>query len=114
MGIVWNDTNKVIGVAAIIDWSNKHKSIEIGYFLSEKYWGRGIVTEALDKIVEYGFANLSVNRIEGRCDTDNIGSQKVMTKLGMRYEGTLRKNEFIKGEFRNTQFYSILASESTY
>ncbi|WP_182201572.1 GNAT family N-acetyltransferase [Paraliobacillus salinarum] len=107
-GIVWKESKKVIGVAAIIEWSNKHQSIEVGYFLSEQYWEKGIVTEALDKIIEYGFTELSANRIEGRCDIDNIGSQKVMKKLGMRYEGTLRQNEFIKGEFRDTQFYSIL------
>lgn len=110
-GIVWKETNKIIGVAAIIEWSNKHQSIEIGYFLSENYWGKGIVTEALGKIIEYGFTILNTNRIEGRCDADNIGSQKVMKKLGMKYEGTLRKNEWIKGEFRDTQYFSILANE---
>ncbi|KMM37938.1 GNAT family N-acetyltransferase [Guptibacillus hwajinpoensis] len=108
--IEWKETGKVIGVAAFIEWSNNHKCIEIGYFLSENFWGRGIVTEALQELIRYGFNELNSNRIEGRCDTDNIGSQKVMRKLGMEYEGTLRKNEFIKGEFRDTQVYSILSS----
>ncbi|WP_242057473.1 GNAT family N-acetyltransferase [Halobacillus yeomjeoni] len=107
-GVVWNETGKVIGVVAFIDWSNKHKCIELGYFLSEEYWGRGIATEALQELVRYGFKELNLNRIEGRSDTDNFGSQKVMKKLGMKYEGTLRKNEFIKGEFRDTEVYSIL------
>ncbi|MGP4108466.1 GNAT family N-acetyltransferase [Virgibacillus sp. L01] len=109
--IIWKESGKVIGVAAIIDWSNEHKNLEIGYFLSEDYWGTGTVTEALEKIIQYGFNELLAIRIEGRCDTDNIGSQKVMKKLGMRYEGTLRKNEFIKGAFRDTQIYSILSGE---
>ncbi|MYL18781.1 GNAT family N-acetyltransferase [Halobacillus litoralis] len=109
--IEWNETGQVIGVAAFIDWSNKHKCVELGYFLSEEYWGKGIVTEALQELVRYGFNELYLNRIEGRSDTDNFGSQKVMKKLGMNYEGTLRKNEFIKGEFRDTEVYSILESE---
>ncbi|MGR9050547.1 GNAT family N-acetyltransferase [Halobacillus faecis] len=109
--IEWNKTGQVIGVAAFIDWSNLHKCVEVGYFLSEDYWGRGIATEALQELVHYGFSQLDLNRIEGRCDTDNIGSQKVMKKLGMKYEGTLRKNEWIKGEFRDTEVYSILESE---
>ncbi|GGC77101.1 alanine acetyltransferase [Thalassobacillus devorans] len=109
--IEWNETGQVIGVAAFINWSNRHKCVELGYFLSEDYWGRGIATEALRELVHYGFSTLYLNRIEGRSDTDNIGSQKVMKKLGMKYEGTLRKNEFIKGEFRDTEVYSILGSE---
>ncbi|SFK33286.1 ribosomal-protein-alanine N-acetyltransferase [Halobacillus dabanensis] len=109
--IQWKETGKVIGIVSFLDWSNKHKCLEIGYFLSEDYWGRGIAPEALKNLITYGFHELDCNRIEGRCDTDNIGSQKVMKKLGMRYEGTLRKNEWIKGEFRDTQMYSILASE---
>ncbi|WP_138415387.1 GNAT family N-acetyltransferase [Aquibacillus sediminis] len=107
------DTGKVIGVAAFIDWNNEHSCLEIGYFLSEDFWGKGIVTEALNKILHYGFDVLSPNRIEGRCDTDNFASQKIMQKMGMKYEGTLRKNEYIKGEFRDTQMYSILKTEYT-
>ncbi|WP_246364027.1 GNAT family N-acetyltransferase [Halobacillus locisalis] len=109
--IEWKETGQVIGVAAFIGWSNVHQSAELGYFLSEDYWGRGIVTEALQELIYYGFDELDLNRIDGRCDTDNFGSQKVMKKLGMTYEGTLRKNEWIKGEFRDTQVYSILGSE---
>jgi len=109
--IEWKETGRVIGVAAFIEWSNKHKCLEIGYFLSEDYWGKGIVTEALQELIYYGFSELNSIRIEGRCDTDNTGSQKVMQKLGMKYEGTLRKNEYIKGEFRDTQVYSLLSSE---
>ncbi|WP_226577309.1 GNAT family N-acetyltransferase [Halobacillus litoralis] len=106
--VEWKDTGKVIGVAAFIDWSNLHKSIELGYFLSEEYWGKGVATEALEKLVSYGLHELKANRIEGRCDTDNFGSQRVMEKVGMVYEGTLRKNEYIKGEFRDTQVYALL------
>ncbi|ENH96059.1 GCN5-related N-acetyltransferase [Gracilibacillus halophilus YIM-C55.5] len=109
--IVWKTNQRVIGVVAIINWSNTHKSIEVGYFLSESYWAQGIVTEALIKVIQYGFSELKANRIEGRCDIHNVGSQKVLKKVGMTYEGTLRKNEFIKGEFRDTQIYSILADE---
>ncbi|WP_335808473.1 GNAT family N-acetyltransferase [Halobacillus litoralis] len=101
----------MIVVAAFIDWSNKHNCVELGYFLSEEYWGQGIATEALQELVRYGFNELCLNRIEGRSDTDNFGSQKVMKKLGMNYEGTLRKNEFIKDEYRDTEVYSILESE---
>ncbi|UOR12878.1 GNAT family N-acetyltransferase [Halobacillus amylolyticus] len=104
-------TGKVVGVVAFINWSNKHRCIEIGYFLAEDYWGQGIATESLKELIQYGFHDLSANRIEGRCDTDNIGSQKVLSKIGMTFEGTLRKNELIKGEFRDTQIFSLLSTD---
>ncbi|ELK44346.1 GNAT family protein [Halobacillus sp. BAB-2008] len=109
--IEWKESGRVIGVAAFIDWSNKHKCVELGYFLSENYWGKGVATEALQELVHYGFKDLELNRIEGRSDTDNFGSQKVMKKLGMQHEGTLRKNEWIKGEFRDTEVYGMLAGD---
>ena len=110
-GILLKETKKVIGVAAIIDWSNKHKSMEIGYFLSEQYWGKGIITEALEKIIEYGFTELSANRIEGRCDTDNIGSQKVMKKLGMM-KGHYVKTNLLKVNFVILNFIQSLQMNS--
>ncbi|MGM0898079.1 MAG: GNAT family N-acetyltransferase [Bacillota bacterium] len=54
---------------------------------------------------------LQLNRMEGGCDVDNFGSEKVMLKSGMTFEGILRKNERIKGEFRDTKIFSILKSE---
>ncbi|MFK8793162.1 GNAT family N-acetyltransferase [Planococcus plakortidis] len=83
----------------------------MGFVLNRNFWGAGIATEALREVLAYGFDVLQFNRIEGGCDIDNIGSEKVMTKAGMAFEGVLRKNERIKGEFRDTKIFSILKSE---
>ncbi|MFJ5622791.1 GNAT family N-acetyltransferase [Peribacillus loiseleuriae] len=106
--IVYKESNKVIGTCSFVDWSNEHKKAEIGYVLNKSYWGKGLASEAIIKIIQYGFETVKLNRIEGGCDIDNIGSEKVMVKVGFEYEGTLRKNEFIKGEFRDTKLFSIL------
>lgn len=79
--------------------------------LNRGFWGAGIATEALKEVLSYGFGVLQLNRIEGGCDVDNIGSEKVMLKADMAFEGVLRKNERIKGEFRDTKIFSILKSE---
>ncbi len=79
--------------------------------LNRNFWGAGIATEALREVLAYGFDELQLNQIEGGCDVDNIGSEKVMLKAGMSFEGVLRKNERIKGEFRDTKIFSILKSE---
>lgn len=109
--IVYKDSKKVIGTCSLVGWSNEHQKAEIGYVLNRKFWGAGIATEASQEVLNYGFDVLQLNRIEGGCDLDNIGSEKVMLKAGMTFEGVLRKNERIKGEFRDTKIFSILKSE---
>ncbi|WP_088102958.1 GNAT family N-acetyltransferase [Halalkalibacter urbisdiaboli] len=109
--ITHKESKKVIGTCAFVDWSNEHKKAEIGYVLNKNYWGKGLASEAIKEIIKFGFETLQLNRIEGGCDTDNISSEKVMLKAGFEYEGTLRKNEFIKGEFRDTKIFSILKED---
>ncbi|MCM3410387.1 GNAT family N-acetyltransferase [Metabacillus litoralis] len=109
--IVHKESNKVIGTCSFVDWSNNNQKAEIGYVLNRNYWGQGLVSEAIKEVIKFGFETLELNRIEGGCDTDNIGSEKVMLKAGFKYEGTLRKNEYIKGEFRDTKVYSIIKED---
>ena len=109
--IVHKGSNKVIGTCAFVDWSNQHSKAEVGYVLNKNYWGYGFATEALSELIKFGFECISLNRIEGGCDIDNIGSENVMLKVGMKFEGILRKNEFIKGKFRDTKIFAILKED---
>lgn len=109
--IVYKKHDKVIGTCSLVDWSNEHHKAEIGFVLNKTYWGAGFAAEAVKEVIRYGFNTLQLNRMEGGCDIDNFGSEKVMLKLGMKFEGVLRKNEFIKGEFRDTKMFSILKDE---
>lgn len=111
--ILLKEENKVIGGISIRKWNDNNRCADIGYVLSSKYWGRGIITEAIKRIIKYGFEDLNVNRIEAHCDENNIGSYRAMEKAGMKYEGTLREKTFMKGKFINMKFYSILKSEYT-
>jgi [ribosomal protein S5]-alanine N-acetyltransferase len=75
---------------------DKHKFVEIAYVLSEEYWNQGITTEAVKKLIDFGFKELGLVRIQARCFEENIGSQKVMEKSGMFFEGILRKSMLLQ------------------
>lgn len=89
----------------------QHEKAELGYVISHNYWNQGIITEATRKIVHYGFTELGLNRIEARCNYNNLSSYRVMEKLGMQFEGVLRKQLKIKGQFIDQRMYSILKSD---
>lgn len=110
-GIIDKAINKLIGRTGFINWDTTHERTEIGFGISSKYWNRGIITEATKQIIEYGFSNLGLNRIEGRCNHNNLGSGRAMEKLGMKFEGTLRDQLKIKGKFVDQRMYSILKSD---
>lgn len=110
-GIELKYEKKLIGGISIRKWNDQNRCADVGYVISDKYWNKGIATEALISVVKFGFNILHVNRIEAHCADQNIGSYKVMQKVGMKYEGTLREKVFMKGNFINMKFYSILKRE---
>src|ERR1041385_6489097 len=69
----------------------ERKNAELGYWLAEKYWGKGIMTNAIKQMVEYGFKNFDVDRIFARPFGTNIASQKVLEKAGFIFEGKFEK-----------------------
>ncbi|MFC5700376.1 GNAT family N-acetyltransferase [Cohnella faecalis] len=106
---IHNKQNRlVVGRTGFIRFDHTHDSTEIGFVVSREYWKQGIMTEATRAIIEYGFEELGVNRIESRCNEDNIGSERVMQKLDMNFEGILREQLKIKGEYVNQKMYAIL------
>jgi ribosomal-protein-alanine N-acetyltransferase len=110
-GIIDKSINKLIGRTGFIEWDTKHLKAEIGFGIASHYWNKGIITEATKPIIEYGFLSLGLNRIEGRCNYNNLGSGRAMEKLGMKFEGTLREQLKMKGEFVDQRMYAILRSD---
>lgn len=110
-GIEHKESGKLIGTIDFVSWKPNHHNAEIGYVLSEAYWGRGIVTEAAKEVIAFGFHNMNLTRIQARCLIENIGSQRVMEKVGMSFEGILRKGIFVKGIHRDLKVFSILKEE---
>lgn len=86
-----------IGSISAFDINNSVAKIEIGYCIGKKWWRKGIMTEALGAVMSFLFDNVGFNRIQACHDPRNPNSGKVMTKCGMKFEGTLRQ------EGRNNQ-----------
>lgn len=84
---------------------------EIAYVLHPDYWGRGIATEAAQRLLRFGFEILGLHRIHATCDPRNVASARVMEKIGMQYEGRLRETMYIRDGWRDSLVYAILADE---
>jgi len=91
-----------------------YKSADVSYFIGDKsQWGRGVATEAIKLVTDFGFNTLGLHRLQAGAFEINIGSQKALEKNGYIKEATYRKNAFIKqgGEYVNSYVYGILKDE---
>jgi len=82
------------------------KSAEIGYFIGEAYWNKGIATAAVNLITEYGFKNLDIVRIHTGVFEHNTASQRVLEKCGFKKEGVFQKAVFKLDKFWNEVRYA--------
>lgn len=89
--IEWKETHEVIGTIGVVSMREDVASCEIGYCMSERFWGRGIMPEALKEVIRFLFEEVGMNRIEATHDVNNPKSGHVMEKCGLRYEGTHRQ-----------------------
>jgi len=102
----------VIGAVEIMITNFTNQVGEIGYSINPYYWGKGIATESAKLVITFGFETLKLHRIYATCDPRNIGSSKVMEKIGMTKEGILREHLLMKdGVWRDSLLYSVLKQE---
>lgn len=113
MAIILKDDPKqrMIGSVGLIPASPKNRTFELGYIIAEEYWGKGIVAEAAKPLINFGFKHFAMQRLQCRCDILNPQSSRVMEKLGMQYEGTLKASMYLKGKPRDMHIYSIVKSD---
>jgi RimJ/RimL family protein N-acetyltransferase len=105
--------NGVLMGAVALTIDPAHERGELGYWLGVPYWNRGYCTEASRAVVDFGFTQLGLHRVQARYLTRNPASGRVMQKLGMQPEGVhrhaMRKND----RFEDLAMYAILADEWT-
>ncbi len=105
------EIGEAIGSISAVRIDEEIDAVEIGYALSRKYWGQGIMSEALTAVIRFFFEEVSVRRIEARHDMTNPASGRVMLKCGMTREGVLRQGGKNNLGIRDIQVCSILRSE---
>ncbi|MBQ4091223.1 MAG: GNAT family N-acetyltransferase [Clostridia bacterium] len=109
--VVVKDSGRMIGTCGFTRFDFQHNFGEIGYVINPEYHGCGIATEAVRAVMSFGFENLALNRIECRFMMGNDASRRVMEKIGMSFEGTIRQGMLVKGVYRDIGICSILQSE---
>lgn len=109
-GIALKGERNIIGTVGFNNYIKNHRA-NIGYDLQQKYWNKGYITEALSAIIQFGFKELDINRIEAEVMQGNPGSDKVLEKLGFKKEGLLREWMLWDGIHYDMTMYSLLKKE---
>ncbi len=100
---------KAVGNIGVFRQENMHRrTAELGYYLAEEYWGRGIMTESVKWICNYVFEKSDIIRIYAEPFAENRASCRVLEKAGFEYEGTLRSNAVKNGVAVDMKMYALI------
>ena len=101
--------DKAIGSIGVFRQANIHRcTAELGYYIAENYWGKGIMTEAVKQICEYVFNNSDIVRIYAEPFAYNTASCRVLEKAGFQFEGILKSNAVKNGKIIDMRMYSLI------
>ncbi|MBL0046670.1 MAG: GNAT family N-acetyltransferase [Bacteroidetes bacterium] len=101
--------NKFIGLIGVRLGKEHYKNAEVWFQYDYCFWNKGYATECLRKIIEFGFEQLKLHRIEAGCAFENIGSIRVLEKVGMQREAHTRKLLPLKSGWSDNYGYAILS-----
>ena len=105
--IVPRHLEQVTGLVGFIRWERDAAVAEIGFGLVQAMSGQGYMTEACRAVLDYGFADMGLSRIEARCQVTNAASARVLEKIGMRREGVVRGRVHSKAPEEDFWLYAI-------
>lgn len=114
--IAWALTHRgdgrALGLFGFVSWERFHQRANVGYDLRRDYWGRGLATEALDAMLEFGFTRMRLNRVEAMTIADNYRSVRLLQRLGFQREGLRREHSLEEdGAFHDGAVYGLLKRE---
>ncbi len=109
--VILKSENKMIGTCGFTRIDTDNNVGEVGYVINPIYRGLGLAAEAVKKVIDFGFENLELHRIEAKFIVGNEASLRVMEKSGMKFEGVARGSMLIKGEYRDIGKCAILKNE---
>ena len=106
-----SELEKFIGIVRIFDVSFANRRGELSYILNPAFQGKGLAAEAIKAVIDFCLIELRLNRIQAKCTPDNYPSERVIQKLGMRYEGTLKEFWINKGILTDAKIYALTAAD---
>lgn len=112
-GISWgiflkDQPAQLIGTIGFHQLTPAHFRAEIGYLLATKYHRQGIMTEAIQCVLNFGFYEMNLHSVEANINPSNLASQAILEKFGFRREAYFRENYFYNGKFLDSAIYSLL------
>lgn len=111
LAVVLKSSGVLVGALSLQLVSEAHRQGEIGFVFHPDHHGKGYAGEAASYLLDIAFRQLGLHRVVGQCEARNTASARVLEKLGMRREGHLIENEFVKGEWQSEIIYAILDRE---
>jgi ribosomal-protein-alanine N-acetyltransferase len=114
-GIFWaielKETGAMLGDFAFWRIVFRHCRAEIGYTLKPQFWGKGYMNEAMQTLVQFGFQKLNLHSLEANINPANELSRKLLLKTGFKKEGYFRESFQFKGQFLDSEIYSLLEKD---
>ncbi|MES2568013.1 MAG: GNAT family N-acetyltransferase [Bacteroidota bacterium] len=111
-GMAWaiclKTDNLMIGTASFHKVIKEHHRAEVGYMVHPDFWQQGIISEALESVIHYGFHTMNLHSIEAQIDPANLASEKVLQKFKFVKEAYYKENYFFEGKFLDTAVFSLI------
>lgn len=109
--VTFKTTDIAVGSVSFHQFDPDYTRVEVGYDLHPDHWGTGVMREAVTAVLDYGFNEMNLHRIEATIDDDNSRSKGLLLRLGFQFEGCLRGRFFGEGVFLDDYIYGLLRSE---
>ncbi|MBR5949320.1 MAG: GNAT family N-acetyltransferase [Clostridia bacterium] len=114
LAVCLNETGELIGSVGLY-FDEAMTQADLGYIFNKRFWGNGYASEAARGMLRFGFMNLDLHRITAKCDSENLASEAVMKRIGMRKEGETKKSVYTKvrgvAGWRSEKHYAMLQKE---
>jgi [ribosomal protein S5]-alanine N-acetyltransferase len=111
LGVIDRVSGELIGGCGLHSRREPSREYETGYCLRRDWWGKGVGSETVRALVDFGFRKIGAHRIYAQVSPGNDASARILERLGFRLEGHLRRDEFVRQEWHDTLLYAVLEEE---
>ena len=111
LGLEIRGEDRLAGMCTLFNFVAQCRRAELGYGLASARWGRGYMHEALTALLEFGFGELNLHRVEADVDPRNLASCRSLERLGFLKEGHLRERWIVGNEVSDSSLYGLLRSQ---
>jgi RimJ/RimL family protein N-acetyltransferase len=102
-------SGKMIGTCALLRMDLSNRRAEVGYLLHRSFWRRGIMTEALQRVIQYAFEELKLHRLEADTDPDNLSSIQLLERFGFQREGLFKDRWYVDGKWSDSLMLGLIS-----